>query len=182
MKSKPTIHTTKSGNEILVREAVTSDAVSLIACIKSYLKSNLIPLTGNEFNPSIEEQSKWIENFLTNRNDLLLVAEYKGQVIGNIDLTAGKRRMLKHTGHLGMGIHEDWQNQGVGTILVEKLMEWIDNYSELELLWLQVFGTNQKGIRLYKKFGFAEEGRQPGFIKNSDGKYIDNVIMTRRKQ
>ncbi len=180
MKITPSKHIIKSGKQIQIREAVSSDSEKMIDCIKSYLKSNLIPLTDEEFNPTIEEHEKWITGFITGKNDLLLIAEIDGQIIGNIDLTANKRLMLKHTVYLGMGIHTNWQSQGIGTILVEKVIEWSNTNPDIELLWLQVFGNNIKGISLYKKFGFIENGRQSGFIKNPDGIYIDNVIMTRK--
>jgi len=181
MKIKPTYHTIKTGNEITIREAETSDSKSLIDCIKSYLKSNLIPLTPEEFNPTIEEHEKWISKFKNGKNDLLLVAELNGQIIGNIDLTIHHRSMLKHTGYVGMGIHEDWQNQSVGTLLLDKLLQWSDSQSEIEILWLQVFGNNYKGIAIYSKKGFIEEGRQKDFIRDNKGNFIDNLIMTRKK-
>ena len=181
MKIKPTNQKTKFGNEVVIREAKSSDANGLIDCIKTYLKSNFIPLTPEEFSPTLEEQEEWISNYIYGKNDLLLIAEHKGQIIGNIDLTIHHRKMLNHTGYLGMGIHEDWQNQGIGTILLERLIEWSDIQPEIEILWLQVFGNNEKGIRIYQKNGFVEDGRQKEFIKNMNGVYIDNVIMTRRK-
>ncbi len=181
MKIKPTNHKTKSGIEIVIREAKPSDSKGFIGCIKSYLKSNFIPLTPEEFNLIIEEQERWISKFINGKNDLLLVAEHSGQIIGDIDLTIYHRSMLSHTGFIGMGIHEDWQNQGIGTILMDKTIEWSDSRAEIEILWLQVFGNNEKGISIYKKYGFIEDGRQKDFIKNLDGEYIDNVITTRRK-
>jgi putative acetyltransferase len=181
MKIKPTKHKTKLGNEIVIREADTSDSKNMIDCIKSYLKSCFIPLTTEEFNPTIEEQEKWISKFIEGKNDLLLVAEYNGQIIGNIDLTIHQRKMLSHTGFVGMGIHVDWQNQGIGSILMDKVIEWSESRNDLEILWLQVFGNNEKGISIYKKKGFVEDGRQKDFIKNINGEYIDNVIMTRNK-
>lgn len=181
MKIELTNHKTKLGKEIIIREATPSDAKSLIDCIRSYLKSNFIPMTPEEFNPTIEEHEKWIKKFIDGKNDLLLVAEHEGQIIGNIDLTIHHRSMLNHTGFVGMGIHEDFQNQGIGTILMDKVIEWSDSHSEIEILWLQVFGNNEKGISIYKKKGFIEDGRQKDFIKKLDGEYVDNVIMTRRK-
>lgn len=160
MKIEPTSHLTKSGFEIVVREAKLSDSASLIDCIKSYLKSNFIPLTPEEFHPTTEEHEKWIDKFIKGRNDLLLVAEYEGHIIGNIDLTVHHRSMLSHTGVIGMGIHENWQNQGIGSILMDKVIAWSDCQAELELLCLQFFGNNESGLSLYKKNGFIEEGRQ----------------------
>jgi RimJ/RimL family protein N-acetyltransferase len=181
MKIKQTNHKTKSGHEIVIREAKTCDAKDMIDCIKSYLKNNCIPLTPEEFNPTVEEHEKWISKFIIGKNDLLLVAEHSGKIIGNIDLTIHHRSMLNHTGYVGMGIHENWQNQGIGTMLMDKVIEWSDRHAEIEILWLQVFGTNEKGIKIYKKMGFVEDGRQKNFLKNNKGEYIDNVIMTRNK-
>lgn len=86
--------------------------------------------------------------------------------------------MLSHTGFVGMGIHQDWQNQGIGAIMIEKIKEWSINNPIIEILWLQVFSNNLGGIHLYNKSGFIENGRQKKFIKTADEKYIDNVIMT----
>ena len=180
MKINSSIHTTKSGQNITIREAKVSDSKSFIECVKSYLKINLIPLTPEEFNLTIDEHQQWINKFLNGKNDLLIVAEYNGQIIGNIDLTIHHRRMLKHTGFVGMGVHQDWQNQGIGTILLDKVTEWTDSNPEIEILWLQVFGNNESGIKLYKRKGFVEDGRQKNFIKKLNGEYIDNVIMTRK--
>jgi|ERR1035437_1381012 RimJ/RimL family protein N-acetyltransferase len=182
MKLEQTTHTTKSGKEFIIREASVLDSERMIDCIKSYLSSNFIPLKPEEFNPTIEEHEHWIRKFLIGKYDLLLVAVYNDQIIGNIDLTMHHRSMLSHTGHIGMGIHEDWQNQGLGTVLLDKVIEWSDSRSEIEILWLQVFGNNHKGISIYKKKGFIEEGRQKDFIKNSKGEYIDNIIMTRKRK
>lgn len=181
MKIATTNHTIKGGKNILIREAKVSDSKSFILCVKSYLKNNFIPFTPEEYNLSIAEHQSWISKFLNAKNDLLLVAEYDGQIIGNIDLSTHNRSMLKHTGYVGMGIHENWQNKGIGTLLVDKLIKWSDNNSEIEILWLQVFGNNEGGIKLYKKNGFQEEGRQVDFMKTPNGEYVDNVIMTRKK-
>jgi len=182
MKVASTNHTLKEGTNILIREAKASDSKSFILCVKSYLKSNFIPFGPEEYQLSLDEHQEWIRKFLKSKNDLLLVAEYEGQIIGNIDLSTHNRSMLKHTGIVGMGIHENWQNKGIGTILLDKVIEWSDNNSNVEILWLQVFGNNEGGIKLYKKNGFQEDGRQVNFIKTPSGAYVDNVIMTRKRQ
>ena len=178
MKIATTIHKTKQGHEIIIREAAIEDSNGLINCAKSYMKNEFIPLTESEFNPTIKEHEDWIRGFLENENNLLLVVEADGEIIGNIDLTSNKRKMLKHTGFIGMGIHQDWQNQGIGTIMISKIKEWSIMNPNLELLWLQVFSNNLKGIHLYSKSGFIENGRQTKFIKTEKNEYIDNVIMT----
>ena len=179
MKIQPLFYTTASGNTIHIREAKASDAESLIHCIQSYLKNNSIPLTEEEFRPTIDEQVNWVNTFIHNKNDLLLIAECNGYIIGNIDLKMQHRKMLAHTGIIGMGIHPDWQGQGIGTVLIERIIAWADTNVAVEILWLQVFSTNERAIKFYAKMGFHEEGRQRRFIKNIHGEYIDNVIMVR---
>ncbi|MBS2100014.1 GNAT family N-acetyltransferase [Carboxylicivirga linearis] len=178
MKIETTTHFTKQGHQIEVREARIEDADGLIKCAKSYMKNGFIPLTEEEFNPTVTEHENWIRGFMENENNLLLVVEANGLIIGNIDLTSHKRKMLSHTGFVGMGIHQDWQNQGVGTIMIDIVKQWSNMNQNIEILWLQVFSNNLGGIHLYKKSGFIENGRQVKFIKTEDNQYIDNVIMT----
>jgi L-phenylalanine/L-methionine N-acetyltransferase len=178
MKIEPTIHKTKQGQVFKIREARIEDAEGLIQCTKSYLKDGFIPLTENEFNPTVQEHENWVRGFIEEDNNLLLVVEANGSIIGNIDTTTHKRKMLRHTGFVGMGIHPDWQNQGIGAIMIHKTIEWCIKNPNIEVLWLQVFSNNEKGIHLYKKSGFIESGRQKNFIKTESNVYIDNVIMT----
>ncbi len=182
MKIEPKEIIDKQGNRIVIREGKVSDSIELQKCVKSYLRSKQIPLTESEFNKLAENHEEWIGRFIDGKNNLLLIAEHNGVIIGNVDLMINGRQMLKHTGYIGMGIHEDWQEQGIGTAIFRVLIDWVDQNPDIEILWLQAFSNNEKGLRMYSNMGFEETGRQKGFIKTESGVYIDNVIMTRNKQ
>lgn len=179
MKIQPTEIIDKQGKRILIREGRISDSKELKKCVKSYLKSNLIPLTDTEFDELAKNHEEWIQKFIDGKNDLLLIAEHDGMIVGNVDLMINGRQMLKHTAYIGMGIHEDWQGQGIGTAMFKVMLDWVDRNPEIEILWLQAFSNNTKGLKLYANMGFEETGRQKGFFKTESGEYIDNVIMTR---
>ena len=83
MKIQPIEITDKTGRQITIREGRIENSESLIKCVKSYLKSNQIPLTQDEFDEMAKGHKDWIKKFMDGRNDLLLVAEYDGQIIGN---------------------------------------------------------------------------------------------------
>ncbi len=56
------------------------------------------------------------------------------------------------------------------------MLEYAQNIDGLEKIELEVFSNNEKGIALYKKYGFEEEGRiKKAFLV--DGKYHDGLIM-----
>ena len=44
---------------------------------------------------------------------------------------------------------------------------------------LEVFATNEKAIRMYKDFGFTEEGRRQRDIKVGAVSYVDTLAMSR---
>jgi len=53
----------------------------------------------------------------------------------------------------------------------------VRQHPEIEKLGLYVFSTNTTALRLYKRHGFAVEGRYPRDIKFDEGQYVDTVAM-----
>ena len=170
----------KNGATVLIRPALASDAQPLIHLIQAYiLDSEHLLLTTEEYQPTEAQQEAWIASFENSKNSLLLVAEYEGRLIGNIDLNGSPRHKLMHTAMVGMGMLLAWRNTGLGTAMLNAAVSWAIAHPLLERLWLQVYHNNEAGIALYHKCGFKEEGRQPEFIKVREGVYADNILMAR---
>lgn len=106
----------------------------------------------------------------------MLVAEINNELIGNIDLTGSKSIKMFHTGMIGMGIKEEWRNQGLGKLLIIAVLDWAKNHSPTELVWLNVYASNKLGYHLYKNTGFIESGVIPNFFKDEKG-YKDKIQM-----
>ncbi|MDY8137154.1 GNAT family N-acetyltransferase [Aquimarina sp. 2201CG5-10] len=169
---------TKSNKPITVREAIPEDATQLLKLKHQYLKdTNTIPLFDYEYSNTIKEECELIKNYHKQQNSILLVAEYKGIIVGNIDLTGSWRKKMQHTAVIGMGIHTQWQNQGLGTLLIQNVMDWSKTNDLLKTIWLEVYETNNAGRTLYKKSGFKEVGRIKNFFHEKQ-KYIDKIIMS----
>ena len=178
MKFKPQILELKNLKLVTIRQAEIDDAEKLLNCIKTYVpQSDYIPKLEQEIKLTIEQEKEWINSFLTNDNSLLLVAEYENEIIGNIDLTGNRRKIMEHTAVIGMGMLKEWRNSGLGTGLLKSTIEWATENSILELLWLQVYTDNELGLGLYRKMGFEESGIMKNFFKQ-DNKYFDNLTMT----
>lgn len=173
-------YTLKFGNQIIVRVAEGKEAQNLIDLKRAYIKNtSTLPLTLEEYPKDIEKEFNLIEEYRKSTNSILLIAEYDGELIGNIDITGSKRSKMFHTGMLGMGIKEKWRNQGLGKALIKYAIEWAKNNSEIEIIWLDVYASNELGCNLYKNAGFEVSGIIKDFFKEENG-FIDKIQMYQR--
>ena len=126
-----------------------------------------------------DEEEELIKEKIINRgkNQYWYVAEENGKVIGlGILMNHGNLRK-KHVGVITLMVNSDYQNKGVGSLLMDKLINLSESINIIRLE-LCVFRDNYKAINLYKKFGFKEEGiKVKSALKN--GEYIDEVMMAR---
>lgn len=102
-----------------------------------------------------------------------------GGVVGSISLhTQATRWRRRHAASLGMSVHRDWRNQGVGAALMAAALDLADNWLGLTRVELTVFCDNAPAIALYRRFGFAVEGTLRGFALR-DGRFVDAHAMAR---
>jgi len=90
---------------------------------------------------------------------LYLVAESDGQVVGHALLEPMKLAAVSHVFHLTIVVHPGHRGRGIGTALLEELLRRAQELRQVEKVELRVRSTNETAIRLYKRVGFAEEGR-----------------------
>lgn len=131
------------------------------------------------------ERVKRNEDFILNMdvNQHQFVAITKNQsgqdiIIGSAGLMVNANHRTRHSGSMGIMIHKDYQNMGVGTALMEAIIDIADNWLMLIRVELTVFEDNERAIHLYEKFGFEKEGlkRLAGIRK---GKYENEYLMAR---
>ena len=126
-----------------------------------------------------DEEEELIKEKIINRgkNQYWYVAEENGKVIGlGILMNHGNLRK-KHVGVITLMVNSNYQNKGVGSLLMDKLINLSESLNIIRLE-LCVFRDNYKAINLYKKFGFKEEGiKVKSALKN--GEYADEIMMAR---
>ncbi len=107
---------------------------------------------------------------------LLMVAEWKGQVVGAGRLfPGGKYTLLSHMAELGIFVLRPFRHQGIGTLLLACLMDWAVQQG-IEKITLSVFATNQPAMRFFGRHGFIQEGCLRRQIKTGE-RYIDLLLM-----
>ena len=114
----------------------------------------------------------------SNVPELFIVAERDGTVVGNAGLmpVPGVRR--QHAMGLGLSVAHAAQGQGVGTALMQALVDWADRWANVLRLELTVFTDNAAAIALYRKFSFEIEGTHRAYALR-DGVYADVLAMAR---
>ncbi|MFQ9924524.1 MAG: GNAT family N-acetyltransferase [Beduini sp.] len=128
----------------------------------------------------LERNREGIENLGVNDHRFVAVSE-DGEIIGDIGLSVEGSPRRRHCGTIGIMVDHRYQNQHIGSSLMEAALDIADNWLMLVRVELNVFVDNEKAINLYKKYGFEIEGTQrKASIRN--GAYVDEYMMGRIKK
>ena len=128
----------------------------------------------------VSRSEEFIQHLDANEHQFVAAAAADGveKVIGTAGLRVSANPRLSHSASIGIMVHRDYQGMGVGTRLMETLLDMADNWLMLVRVELGVYTDNAKAIALYKKMGFEEEGvKRKAAIRN--GRYVDEMIMAR---
>jgi len=127
--------------------------------------------------PSVEQ---WRKKIAEPQEGLYsLVACTDREVVGQIALqTFPNRPRRNHVGSIGMIVRDDWQGKGIGTQLMQAVVDLADKWLNLSRLELGVYPDNEPAIKLYKKFGFQVEGTEICSAFR-DGQYVNVLMMAR---
>ncbi|GAK03778.1 GNAT family acetyltransferase YhhY [Geomicrobium sp. JCM 19037] len=173
-------HQSKAKNQkpILIQTATVEYAEQITDFLRGIFKEAPYLLTAeDEFTNSYTDQERFLDRLYNQKNALALVAIHNDRVIGFLDFHGGNNKRNQHDGTLGMSVHKDWRNQGVGDELLKMLKQWAAKHLTIEKISLEVFSRNIGAIHLYIKHGFNQEGRKVNAIKMPDGSYSDLIIM-----
>ncbi|OQY51864.1 MAG: UDP-4-amino-4,6-dideoxy-N-acetyl-beta-L-altrosamine N-acetyltransferase [Candidatus Parabeggiatoa sp. nov. 2] len=124
---------------------------------------------------SEDEHSNWLRSLQNNEKHVLYVVFFNDLPIGTVSLSNIR---LKHkTADWAFGLAEEkLRGKGVAGIMEYQLLEHAFGEFGLEKLNCEVFSTNEKVIRLHKKFGFKVEGiRRNNIIKGNER--LDVILL-----
>jgi putative acetyltransferase len=170
-----TAFTAKNGKLLRFRPKKSSDTEMLWAMFSTLSEtsiSNLIP-------PYTRERIEgWTSNI--DFNDVLTivaVVEEMGvpRIVGSASLKFNAQEVFKHKAEFAITVHDEYQNIGVGTALLNHLIN-IARKKNLKKIFLTVNTGNARAIHVYQKAGFEIEGllRKDTCL---NGKYLDEYRM-----
>ncbi len=163
-------------DEILIRHAKSGDYTDL-----HELYSQPAVIAGTlqlPFPPESLMQSR-LEKQPPNSHSL--VASIEGKVVGQLFLFTIDRPRRKHVASFGMAVHDAYQGRGIGSRLIEAMIELADNWLNITRIEMDVYTDNGSAVHLYQKFGFEIEGTRRQFAFRN-GRYVDAYSMARIRE
>lgn len=168
----------KSGEELLVREAVPEDARALLDYMNRIGGESDNLLYGkNEIKRTAAQEQEFLYGMQKDPNGAMFVGLLRGQIIGSAQ--CGRKSPQTRTWHRGsvaLAVSKAQWGKGVGRCLMQRLMDYAKEIG-LEMLELEVRADNAGAIALYQKTGFVEIGRYKNFFKYAPGVYADALLM-----
>jgi ribosomal protein S18 acetylase RimI-like enzyme len=151
-----------------------------------YLEYKTIRLEGlmkapSSFGSSFEEENLFGDdiwkNRLENKNAITLGAFVDEKLVGVVTLLLNERIKTKHVADIhAMYVASSVQNQGIGTLLINKVISFVAEAEYVRQIKLSVEKLNYKAIRLYEKCGFRVYAEEKQMLC-LDNVYYDFLLM-----
>ena len=166
--------------ELLIREAEVEDAAALVSFLNRVsVETDFTSLDGDGILLTSEEMAIFLNKQASWDNQITLLAFLNDKIAGIVNITADQRKRVRHIGDLFIVIGKKYWNNGLGSLLLEEVVEWAQASGILRRLQLTVQTRNQGAVHLYQQHGFVIEGRQERGAYIEEGEFIDVYLMGR---
>lgn len=161
-----------------IRDATPKDALLIVNYMKIIADephNGTSYRSADEYNITPDAMSERLKALATNPGAKTVLALANNQVIGMIMAVNGDRGSV-HTASLGITVAQGWRDQGIGSQLMQAVIDWARANPLIHRLDLQVFNNNPGAIRLYERLGFQHEGsKKEAYYKHNE--FLDLMQM-----
>ena len=168
----------KDGVELLVRNAVASDARALRDIMqRTHAETDYLLSCPDEQGTDVEREARSLAEMERSDNEVELVAVLDGRIVGSAGVTAvGSRRKVVHRARFGISVLKDYWGMGIGRVLMGSCIDCARRagYTQLEL---EVVADNERALSLYRRAGFEEYGRNSRGYRSAAVGYQELVHM-----
>jgi RimJ/RimL family protein N-acetyltransferase len=107
---------------------------------------------------------------------LYLLAVDGDDVVGTLYLATGDAPEIRHVASLAIALSPEARGRGVATRMMAEAILWAKDHGIKKII-LNVISLNEPALRLYRRFGFVEEGRRQRMFRLGD-RYADEVLLS----
>ena len=166
--------------ELLIREAEPSDAAELVTFLNRVsVETDFTSLDRNGILMTDTEMELFLDKQAHSENQITLLALLNDEIAGLVNITADQRKRVRHIGDLFIVIGQKYWNNGLGSLLLEEVVEWAQASGILRRL----NSLSKLVIKLQfiyiKNMALSLKGRQERGAYIEEGEFIDVYLMGR---
>jgi len=163
----------RDGKDVVIRELRPDDLDRLMAFYRS------LPLEDRQY-LRVDVTDKKIVARRMNRvergEDIRIVALLGEDIIVDGQLELSGEQWSKHQGEIRVIVSRDFQNAGLGTIMIRELY-FIAVQRNLEILVARMMRPQMGAQKIFRKLGFKETQILPDFVRDLEGANQDLIVM-----
>jgi RimJ/RimL family protein N-acetyltransferase len=163
----------KDGSRVILRPMAKEDREKLLEFFRNLDAKAVSFLRNDVRDPTVID--RWVNHIDYNRV-FPLVAEADGRIVGDVTLHMRKVGWKRHVGNVRVVVANDYQNRGLGTLLINEIVELAWEFG-LEKLVAEVHLQALGAIAVFKKAGFSIKAVFEDLVKDPAGKSSDLVVM-----
>ena len=111
--------------ELLIREAESKDAAELVSFLNCVsVETDFTSLDRNGILMTDTEMELFLDKQAHSENQITLLALLNDEIAGFVNITADQRKRVRHIGDLFIMIGKKYWNNGLGSLLLEEVVEW----------------------------------------------------------
>ena len=163
----------QSGTSVTIRPMVKEDADKLYAFFSRVPREDRLFLRDDVSIRNVIDS--WAQE-LDYRKVLPLVAEVGGNIVGDATLHRRTFGWTSHVGKVRLVIDKDYRGKGLGTVLIEELID-IAKKAGLEQLVAELMANQTGALSAFKRLGFDKEAVFFNYVKDQMGEERNLVVM-----
>jgi RimJ/RimL family protein N-acetyltransferase len=174
---EPREYKLKNGHVLLIRDAAVEDACAVLDYVEGISgESDFLSFGPGEFELTEAEEEEFIRKCHASDNHLFILGSIGNTIVSTLIFSAGRRPRVRHSGEFGMSVRKEYWGLGIGSLMLDTLIDWARDTQIVKKINLRVRTDNQRAIRLYERKGFVIEGTIRKEIL-LDGRYFDHHWM-----
>jgi RimJ/RimL family protein N-acetyltransferase len=174
---EPSKHPLADGRVLLIRQAEVGDARAVLDYVNAISgESDFLSFGPGEFDLTEPEEEEFLRKCRATDNQLYIIGLIDDVPVASLSFAGGRRPRLRHSGEFGISVRKEYWGLGIGSLMLDALIEWARRSGIVKKINLRVRTDNARAIRLYESHAFVIEGtisRQMVL----DGRYYDHHWM-----
>jgi RimJ/RimL family protein N-acetyltransferase len=163
----------KDGSRVVLRAMVKEDRDNILDFFQRLDEKDTLFLRSDVRDPKVIDH--WVNN-IDYSKVYPLVAEADGRIVGDATLHMRKLGWKRHLGNVRVVVAKDYQGKGLGTLLINELVELAGELG-LEKLIAEIHLQSHGAMAAFKRAGFSVKAVFEDLVKDPTGRSSDLVVM-----